>query len=97
MTIDGINKVSGSYNNSKINNGSKIKETPQKDAVNISQKARETAETAKFIEIVKNSPDVRQDKIEAAKSNLSKYMQGSRIDPKVLNKVIDRIMDTVLG
>ena len=97
MNIDGINKVSGAYNVSKPQQTSKTARTGATDSVKISGDAKRVAETARYIEIVKNSPDIRTDKVEQAKKNLASYMQGSKIDNKVLDKIIDRLMDTVLG
>lgn len=97
MTIDGINNINKTQSLSRLNKSTRLENNVAADSVQFSSEAKRNAETAKYIEIVKNSPDIRLDKVEAAKINLASYMKDSRIDPKVLDKMIDRLMDVVLS
>jgi len=97
MTIDRVNKINNAYNVPKKNEINKPYTVKTKDSVNISENAKKTSEIAKYIEIVKNAPDIRSDKVKQAKINLQSYMKDSRIDGEVLSSLTEKIMKVIIG
>lgn len=89
-----INRISSPNNDYSIKKPAKTqaeKPVSAKDQVNISTGAQSKAEIASHIELVKSTPDIRADKVEAAKKNLASYMQDSQIKPEVLDTIVDRL------
>lgn len=63
------------------------------DSVRISDSALKQAELQKSIEMVKSEPDpeIRTERVAAAKARLAEYMQNSASQGKVLDKVAQEI------
>ena len=59
------------------------------DDVAISSEARAAAELAKLIRVAQSTPDVRMDKVEAARESIAR---GDYKKPEVVAQVADRIM-----
>ena len=95
MTIDRINSVNKIANNNSQKEVAKIVNNKVSDSINISKNAKEIAEIKKAIETVKNSPDIRMDKVEAAKKNLETYFDGDQIKPKVLESLVNAIRSSL--
>jgi len=91
MTIDKIGKINNIYKANNKNNVNKADNINKTDSINISQEAHKKAEIEKYLKIVKNSPDIRSDKVEAAKKNLDEYFS----DEKKLDTIIDNISQKI--
>jgi negative regulator of flagellin synthesis FlgM len=70
----------------------KLNETKSKDSVSISSSAQKQAEFGMALEIVKNAPDIREEKVEEAKKNLASYMKDSTVESKVLDAITEKIL-----
>jgi len=57
---------------------------------------RKKQKLKKYIDIVKNTPDLRSDKIEKAKKNLETYFANNVLDEKIAEKIADRILQALL-
>jgi anti-sigma28 factor (negative regulator of flagellin synthesis) len=93
MGIDKIGPLNNYNNyNKKINKKSSVDKTGSLDSVKISEEAKNMVESSKIKEIINNTPDVRQDRIDALKQKIN--------NPDYLNKVIadglaDKIMESL--
>ena len=95
MTVDPIHP-SGDVSKIGRNRPAKgIGGAEQKDSVNISENAKELAEVKKFINIIKDTPDIRTHKVEQAKRNLESYLKDGKIDPTVLKEITERIANVI--
>ena len=91
MTIGKINNINKIYNSNSVNKNKGVNSKEIKDNINISDDALKKAELAKYRQIIKNTPDIRQDKVESAKLNLKSYMENNQ----TLETLIDKISDIV--
>lgn len=89
-------------NVNRVNNESKINKTNVKrdadassrlDDVQISDEARQKADMARIQNILDNTPDVRQDRIDEVKARMER---GDYDNEEVMNKVAEKLMK-VLG
>ncbi len=98
--ITGINEVNRVVKTDKTKEVSKTEKPNRSDSIDLSEQAKRTTELNKYIEIVKNSPDIRMDKVEAAKEKLQKgEYDGEEIYTKLtesLNKKFE-IEDKILS
>jgi negative regulator of flagellin synthesis FlgM len=91
MAIDKIGPVNNYNNLNKVNKTGNLKKTDASDSVNISKEASELAENSKILEIVKNAPDVRIDRINELKAKIN---DPDYINNAIKNGVADKIMDS---
>ena len=89
MTIEGLGPID-SISKLKKNNKAVSPEQPAKtDTVDVSSEAKNLAELYKASETVKNSADVRLDRIEEVKRKLE--------DPNYINdSVVDMVADNIM-
>jgi negative regulator of flagellin synthesis FlgM len=90
MTIDKLGPVDPV---SKYKNTSKVSHTSYtggKDSIDVSDEAKAKAELLQAAEIVRSSPDIREDRITEVKKRLE---DPDYINDKVKGLVADRIMD----
>jgi len=90
MSIDKINSVNNYNGYNKIGKTDSTKNVGSLDKIDISTEAMSKAESNKILEIVKNAPDVRADRVAEIKE---KMKNPNYIDNIVLNKTADKIMD----
>ncbi|GEM_PF-2361458 len=89
--INGINKINQIKKQKQVSESKRI--IPQKtDSVEVSDKARHMAELEKVREAVKAAPDIRIDKVNAAKE---KIKNGTLISKAVINEIAERIVDNL--
>lgn len=90
-----INKIGGLSNNYPSGNYNKTQKENQAygDSVNISETAKNRISLQKVLELVKNTTNVRQDKIEAAKNRLSEYFTEGNINSEVTEKIAKKIIE----
>ncbi len=65
---------------------------PENDGVAISREARRAAEALRFAEFARAAPDVRADRVEAARERLD---AGELDAPPVLRRVVQQILENL--
>ena len=90
MGIGEIGPINNYNEYKKIEKKEKNNKIQNSDSVEISKEALLKAETNKIMETIKNTPDVRSDKIEEMKKKIN---DPDYINDTVLNSVADKILD----
>jgi len=94
MDISKINGIDKVLNTTKAKPAGKAEEVAQTDKVSLSAEARQMADLQKAIEIVKNAPDVRADKVAEMKKFIA---SGGYSNSDVISKVADKLLETLGG
>lgn len=81
MAIDKIGPINNYNKYEKINKKSSVEKTAKEDSVNISSEALNKSEASKIVEILNNTPDIREDVVKALKEKIN--------DPNYLNSAIN--------
>ena len=90
MTIERIGPLNHLKNINKNKSVDKIKDRKISDSVNISKEAQKMTEISRVKEIVKNTPDIRPDKIEQAKKLISNPdFLSQQIAETIAEKIVD--------
>ncbi|MGC8765238.1 MAG: flagellar biosynthesis anti-sigma factor FlgM [Brevinematia bacterium] len=92
MEIRGVDGIRGVDNNSRINRVTKKSDGEARnlsDSAEISTEAKQRLEEEKLNSIMKNTPDVREDRITEVREKLSR---GDYNKEEVINVVAERIM-----
>ncbi len=63
------------------------------DGVDISPEARRAAEVSRFVEIARSLPDVREERVEAARGNIE---SGRYRDEEVVRQTAERLLDDLV-
>ncbi len=92
MGIDKIGPINNYNNYNKINKKDSLKDINTADSVSISKEALNMAETSKIMEIIKNTPDVRIDRINEVKAKLD---NPDYIDNAITESVAEKIMESL--
>jgi len=87
-SIFGINKILKIRKTTKPQHIEKSEKVSRTDSVHISEEAKRTTEVKKYIKIVKNTADVRHDKVQKAKERLR---NGEYNNPEVIRKIAERL------
>ncbi len=95
MAIDKVNNVNAVNQINKVNKVSKSLPVGN-DRIEISSEAKEVLELQKMDEALKAIPDIRIDKVEAAKARLSTYMENGVIKEEILDKMAANILDDLI-
>lgn len=90
MTINRVGPTDPINNVNKTSKVQKNIETKQSDSISVSKSAIDKAELIKTAGIVKNSPDIRLDKVNEIKAKLQ---DPNYINDTVINSVADKIME----
>ncbi|HNZ25925.1 MAG TPA: flagellar biosynthesis anti-sigma factor FlgM [Spirochaetota bacterium] len=90
MSIGGIGPINNYNEYQKITKKGKTEKVLTSDSVNISQEAMSKADAKRAMEIVKNAPDVRLDKIAELKERMK---NPNYINDAIISGVADKIMD----
>ncbi len=88
MTIEGIGPVDNIQKLNKTEKASSVSRTTSKDSVSISSDALQKSGNYYAVEVAKNAPDIRADKVAAAKARLEQLSEN--ID--VLESVAEKLM-----
>ena len=91
MTIDPVNRANQITKSSQANSTQKNEAPTAKDSVNISKDAKELAAIKNYIKVVQAAPDIRVDKVTAAKKNLPNH----QLDEKIIEKIAERILRAI--
>lgn len=89
--IDGVYEPSLNQPHKEGQHRRKTEEARQGDKVNISPEAQKAAEVARLVSLVKQIPDVRDEKVAQAKERLQ-----SPEDDNINNLVARRLLDDLL-
>lgn len=95
MVIDKIGNINGITETQKSKPASGPKAAVKNDSVQISSEAKKAAEMSKYIQTVKETPDVRSERITAIKEQVQNGTYNFN-DAKVLEMVADRIADFLI-
>ena len=94
MTIDKIGSTSNIKQKSNIKNNNKISKLGS-DRVEISDESRIALQNEKLVNIIKESSDIRQDKVADAKKRLELYMKDGALREEVINSIANSIIDSM--
>jgi negative regulator of flagellin synthesis FlgM len=90
MVIDKIGNINNIIEPKKSNPVTSAKETKKKDSVQISSEAKNAAEVSKLAQIVKDTPDIRIERIREIKAQIANGTYNFD-KPEILEMVADRI------
>ena len=65
------------------------------DRIDISKESEIALQNEKLLSIVRNAPDVREEKVAEAKKRLEMYMQEGALREEVLNSLANSIIDSM--
>ncbi|HOJ49530.1 MAG TPA: flagellar biosynthesis anti-sigma factor FlgM [Spirochaetota bacterium] len=84
-----IRKIFQIFNNKTVKkNNVKTTNKTKTDSIHISDEAKLRAEVEKYKEVIKNTPDIRQDRIAQVKERLkSEYYNSSKIYNDIASKL----------
>ncbi|HOD13854.1 MAG TPA: flagellar biosynthesis anti-sigma factor FlgM [Spirochaetota bacterium] len=90
MVIDKIGNINNIIEPKKSNPVASAKETKKKDSIEISSEGKKAADASKVAQLVKDSPDIRADRIQEIKDQIANGTYNFD-DPKMLDMVADKI------
>ena len=94
MTIDKIGGTSNIQPKSNIRYTDKASKVGS-DRIEISAESMTALQNEKLISIIKNAPDIREDKVAEAKQRLELYMKDGALREEVLNSLANSIIDSI--
>lgn len=90
MVIDKIGNINNIIEPKKSNPVASAKETKKKDSIEISSEGKKAADASKVAQLVKDSPDIRADRVQEIKDQIANGTYNFD-DPKMLDMVADKI------
>lgn len=93
--IDKISNIASILETKKNKSVSSVNESKRNDSIQISSEAQKAAENAIVSNIVKETPDVRLDRVQEIKAKIADGSYNFD-DNKILEMVADRIADSLL-
>lgn len=94
MTIDKIGGAANIQQKSNVRHNEKVSNIGS-DRLDISKESEIALQNEKLISIIKNAPDIREDKVAEAKKRLELYMQDGALREEVLNSLANSIIDAM--
>lgn len=94
MTIDKIGGAANIQQKSNVRHNEKVSNVGY-DRVDISKASEIALQNEKLISIIKDTPDVREEKVAEAKKRLEMYMQEGALREEVLNSLANSIIDSM--
>ena len=94
MTIDKIGGAANIQQKSNVRQNEKVSNIGS-DRIDISKESEWALENEKLISIIKNAPDIREEKVAEAKKRLELYMQDGALREEVLNSLASSIIDSM--
>lgn len=94
MTIDKIGGAANIQQKSNVRHNEKVSNRGY-DRVDISKASEIALQNEKLISIIKDTPDVREEKVAEAKKRLELYMQEGALREEVLNSLANSIIDSM--
>ena len=97
MVIDKIGNVNKLYDNQKVTSVQKGAETSTgNDLVEISTEGLKAVEEARYTQIVRETPDVRAERVRDIKAQIAAGTYDRDMDDKVISMVADKILSSML-
>lgn len=90
MTIDKLGSVNPLQNYNKAEKPASTGSKAEKDSISVSSEARAMGELYQTAEAVRQSPDIRMDRVEEVRRKMN---DPDYINEAVINTVADRIID----
>lgn len=90
MTIDKLGSINPVQNYNKPEKPVKSSNKTENDSISVSSEARVMGELLKAAEAVKQSPDIRMDRVEEVRRKMN---DPDYINDAVINSVADKIID----
>lgn len=94
MTIDKIGGAANIQQKSNVRHNEKVSNIGY-DRVDISKASEIALQNEKLISIIKDTPDIREEKVAEAKKRLEMYMQEGALREEVLNSLANSIIDSI--
>lgn len=95
MVIDKIGNINNIVETKKTRGTSAAKEVKKNDSIQISSEGKKAAELAKLSHAVKETPDMRMDRVNEIKEKIASGTYNFN-DEKILEMVADRIANFLL-
>jgi negative regulator of flagellin synthesis FlgM len=93
MTIDKVGNVNNIYETKRPKNVQKAGQTDKAaDSIQISSEGMKAVEDARFAQIVRETPDIREERVREIKAKIDAGTYDKEIDDKILNLVADKII-----
>ncbi len=96
MVIDKIGNINNIVDTKSSKAVSKNKSVDKGDSIQISSEAKNAAEQAKISQVVKETPDVRAERVREIKAKIAEGTYDKFDDNKVLEMVADKIATQLL-
>lgn len=96
MVIDKIGNINNITEPKSTKSVSKAKETKKADSIQISSEAKIAAENARYVQIVKDTPDIRMEKVKDIKARIQDGSYNNFSDDKILEMVAEKIANRLL-
>lgn len=98
MVIDKLGNIKNIIESNKTKSVKKSnKVDAPSDKVEISSAGMKAAEEARYIQMVKDTPDVRMEKVLAIKEQIANGTYDKHLDEKVLGMVADRLISGIFS
>ncbi len=94
MVLNKVGNVNNIYENKKSNSIKRPEKTDRADSIEISSAGLKAAEEAKYTQIIKETPDVRMEKVQKIKEMIADGSYDKFIDDEVLGKVADKLVQS---
>ena len=88
MTIDRLGPVDPVRKFKEINESKQVASSVPADSIDVSEGAKRSAALQKVADIVRDTPDIRMDRVEEVKKKLA--------DPNYINDAVDAMADKIL-
>ena len=95
MVIDKIGNINNIVDTHKTKSTGGVSETRKNDSIQISSEGKKAAETARISQIVRETPDVRAERVAEIKDKIARG-EYNFDDNKILEMVADKIADSLL-
>ncbi len=96
MVIDKIDNIGNIIDPKRTKSVPKNSEVKKTDSLEISSEGKKAAQIAEYTQLVKNSPEIRLDKVNAIKDQIANGTYTKFTDDKVLEMVADKIAGNLL-
>ena len=94
MTIDKIGGTQNIQFNSKVKYSDKPSQLGS-DRIDISNESKIALQNKKLVDLVKQSPDIEEEKIAEARKRLEMYMKDGALRKEVVNSLANSIIDAM--
>ncbi len=96
MVIDKIGNIHNITETKNSKSVSRAKESGKSDSIQISTEGKVAAEVARYTQIVKETPDIRMERVREIKEQIQAGTYDKFSDDKVLEMVADKIANSLL-